>query len=185
MGIQFNNLTRKILQTVRLNHFIGWPCGLCDAEYGYSEVWAREIFKRDEGAVWVEIAVYWICGGGSFEEAEYYTPETCSPIRKVENGLINSVSLLKDCRFHSQTTFIVSFLKKLFRVLKLCRTLISTLVSNITCWSQWPGGLMHEMSSPVQTLGSWVGNLLETWVYISAFLCLCLVLTLRTANLPS
>jgi hypothetical protein len=46
-------------------------------------------------------------------------------------------------------------------------------------------GLTHEISSPAQTLGSWFRNLLEAWVYICAFLCLCLVWALRRADPPS
>jgi hypothetical protein len=38
--------------------------------------------------------------------------------------------------------------------------------------SQWPRCLKHEMSSPAQTLGSWVRILLDEWMS-SLILCLC------------
>jgi hypothetical protein len=42
--------------------------------------------------------------------------------------------------------------------------------------SQWPLGLRHELSSPAQTLGSWVPIPREAWMsvrvyYICAVLC--------------
>jgi hypothetical protein len=33
--------------------------------------------------------------------------------------------------------------------------------------SQWPRGLRHELSSPAQTLGSWV------WIPLEAWMCVC------------
>jgi hypothetical protein len=44
------------------------------------------------------------------------------------------------------------------------------------CKSHWPRGLMHELSSPARTLGSWVRISLEAWmtVYVySVFVLLC------------
>jgi hypothetical protein len=45
--------------------------------------------------------------------------------------------------------------------------------SNINSFGpwQWPRGLRHELSSPVQTLGSRVRITLETWIYIVLILC--------------
>jgi hypothetical protein len=41
--------------------------------------------------------------------------------------------------------------------------------------SQWPHGLRHEMSSPDQTLGSWVRIPLEAWMSVCVF-SVCAVL---------
>jgi hypothetical protein len=41
--------------------------------------------------------------------------------------------------------------------------------------SQWPQDLRHELSSPVQTLGSWVRTPLEVWMFASVYSVLCRV----------
>jgi hypothetical protein len=41
--------------------------------------------------------------------------------------------------------------------------------------SQWPRGLRHELSSPAQTLGSWVRIPLEAWMSVCAY-SVCAVL---------
>jgi hypothetical protein len=38
---------------------------------------------------------------------------------------------------------------------------LSVLVSLCTCWSQWPGSVRHELSSPAEALGYWVRIPLE------------------------
>jgi hypothetical protein len=62
------------------------------------------------------------------------------------------------------------------------------LSSCIQCRSQWPRGLRHELSSPVQTLGSWVRIPLETWMSLcvySVFVLSCVqVAALRRADRP-
>jgi hypothetical protein len=40
--------------------------------------------------------------------------------------------------------------------------------------SQWPRDIKHELSSPAQTLGSWVRNLLGAWMSV----CVCSVFVL-------
>jgi hypothetical protein len=41
-------------------------------------------------------------------------------------------------------------------------------------WSRWPRDLRHELFSLARTLGSWVRNLLKSWMSVCAFiLCLC------------
>jgi hypothetical protein len=37
------------------------------------------------------------------------------------------------------------------------------------CRSQWPRGLRHELSSPAQTLGSWIRIPLETWLSVCVY----------------
>jgi hypothetical protein len=58
-----------------------------------------------------------------------------------------------------------------------------------TCRSQWPRGLRHELSSPAQTLGSWVRIPLEAWMsgcVYSVFVLFCVqVAALRRADPPS
>jgi hypothetical protein len=45
------------------------------------------------------------------------------------------------------------------------------------CRSQWPRGLRHELTSPAQTLGSWVRIPLQAWmsvcVYVLVLSCAC------------
>jgi hypothetical protein len=49
-------------------------------------------------------------------------------------------------------------------------------VCNCTeCRSQWPPGLRHKLSSPAQTLGSWVRIPLEAWMYVCVY-SVCVVL---------
>jgi hypothetical protein len=52
--------------------------------------------------------------------------------------------------------------------------------------SQWPRGLRHELSSPAQTLGSWVRTPLEAWMsacVYSVFVLFCMqVAALRRAD---
>jgi hypothetical protein len=60
---------------------------------------------------------------------------------------------------------------------------------NITCRSQWPLGPRHELSSPAQTLESWVQILLEAWMsmcvyYVFVLFCVY-VAALRRADPPS
>jgi hypothetical protein len=49
--------------------------------------------------------------------------------------------------------------------------------SNIKYYqSQWPRGIRHEMSSPAQTLGSWVRIPLKAWMFVwvySVFVLSC------------
>jgi hypothetical protein len=56
-------------------------------------------------------------------------------------------------------------------------------------WSQWPRGLRNELSSPAQTLGSWVRIPLETWMSVCAYsvsvLFCARIAALRRADLPS
>jgi hypothetical protein len=57
-----------------------------------------------------------------------------------------------------------------YRVTKFCKHNANGDVS------QWPCGLRDEISSPAQTLGSWVRIPLETWLsvrlyYVSVFFC--------------
>jgi hypothetical protein len=54
--------------------------------------------------------------------------------------------------------------------------------SYVLCLTHWPRDLRHEMSSPAQTLGSWVRIALEAWM--SAFL-LCLCCPVYTAGLAA
>jgi hypothetical protein len=51
---------------------------------------------------------------------------------------------------------------------------MSTATSPI-CWSQWPRGRRHELSSLSRTLGSWVRIPLKVWmsVFYAFILCLC------------
>jgi hypothetical protein len=35
--------------------------------------------------------------------------------------------------------------------------------------SQWPRGLMHELSTPARTLGSWVRISLEAWMSVCVY----------------
>jgi hypothetical protein len=54
--------------------------------------------------------------------------------------------------------------------------------------SQWPRGLRHEMSSPAQTLGSWVQTPLEARVsecFYSVFMLSCICTGLVTSSSPS
>jgi hypothetical protein len=57
------------------------------------------------------------------------------------------------------------------------------------CRLQWPRVLRHELSSPAQTLGSWVRIPLEAWMSVcvySVFVLSCVqVAALRRAELPS
>jgi hypothetical protein len=39
--------------------------------------------------------------------------------------------------------------------------------------SQWPRGLRHEQSSLARTLGSWARILLDAWMSVCVYLCLC------------
>jgi hypothetical protein len=48
------------------------------------------------------------------------------------------------------------------------------------CWSQWSQSVRQEMSSPAQTLGSWVRIPLEVWM--SAFI-MCVILSDRLCGL--
>jgi hypothetical protein len=53
---------------------------------------------------------------------------------------------------------------------------------------QWPRGLRHELSSPAQTLGSWVRIPLETWMSLCIYsVCAvpCAGSGLRRADPPS
>jgi hypothetical protein len=54
--------------------------------------------------------------------------------------------------------------------------------------SQWPRGLRNELSSPAQTLGSWVRIPLEAWMFVcvhSVFVLSCKqVVALRRADSP-
>jgi hypothetical protein len=50
-------------------------------------------------------------------------------------------------------------------------------------WSKWPRGLKHEMSSPAQTLGSWVQTPVEACVY-SLFMLSCIGSGLATGWSP-
>jgi hypothetical protein len=47
--------------------------------------------------------------------------------------------------------------------------------SNEQIMSQWPRGLMQELSSPAQTLGSCVGIPLEAWMSLCVY-SVCVVL---------
>jgi hypothetical protein len=49
--------------------------------------------------------------------------------------------------------------------------------------SQWPRGLRHELSSPAQTLGSWVRIPLEVWMSVCVYSVY--VEALRRADPPS
>jgi hypothetical protein len=57
------------------------------------------------------------------------------------------------------------------------------------CESQWPRGLRHELSSPAQTLGSWVRIPLKAWMPVriySVFVLSCMqVEALRRDDPPS
>jgi hypothetical protein len=56
-----------------------------------------------------------------------------------------------------------------------------------TCRSQWSRGLRHEMSSPAQTLGSWVRITLEAWMSVrvsSVFVLSCVCSSLATGWSP-
>jgi hypothetical protein len=59
----------------------------------------------------------------------------------------------------------------------------------LTCRSQWPRGLSHELSSPAQTLGSWARIPLEARMsvcFYSVFVLSCVqVAALRRAHPPS
>jgi hypothetical protein len=39
----------------------------------------------------------------------------------------------------------------------------------VVCRSQWPRSLRHELSSPSQTLVSWVRMPLETWMSVCVY----------------
>jgi hypothetical protein len=55
------------------------------------------------------------------------------------------------------------------------------------CRSQWPSGLRHEISSPAQTLGSWVWIPLEGWMFVyvySVFMLFCVGSGLATGWSP-
>jgi hypothetical protein len=43
-----------------------------------------------------------------------------------------------------------------------------------TCRLHWPPGLRHELSSPAQTLGSWVRSPLKTWTSVCVYSVLVL-----------
>jgi hypothetical protein len=47
--------------------------------------------------------------------------------------------------------------------------------------TQWPSGLRHELFSPAQTLGSWVGISLEEWMSM----CVYFVFVFRSVDLES
>jgi hypothetical protein len=49
-------------------------------------------------------------------------------------------------------------------------------VNNLDCRTQWPRGLRHELSSPTETLLSWVRAPFETWVSVSVFITRIFVL---------
>jgi hypothetical protein len=56
------------------------------------------------------------------------------------------------------------------------------------CRSQWPRRLRHELSSPAQTLGSWVRILLDhgcLYAFILSVLSCLLIAALRRADPPS
>jgi hypothetical protein len=44
-----------------------------------------------------------------------------------------------------------------------------TCLGNDNCRAQWRRGLRHELSSPAQTLGSWVRIPLEAWIYVCIY----------------
>jgi hypothetical protein len=55
------------------------------------------------------------------------------------------------------------------------------------CWSQWPRGLKHELSSPAQALGLWVRISLEAWMFVcvySVFVLSCVGSGLATGWSP-
>jgi hypothetical protein len=55
---------------------------------------------------------------------------------------------------------------------------------SVSSRSQWPRGLRYELSSPAQTLGSWVRIQLESW--LSVFVLSCMqVAALQQADPPS
>jgi hypothetical protein len=64
--------------------------------------------------------------------------------------------------------------------------LIIIFVKSKYCRSQWQRGLRHELSSLVQTLGSWVRILIEAWMPVcvySMFALSCVyVLALQRAD---
>jgi hypothetical protein len=73
---------------------------------------------------------------------------------------------------------------------------IPSLYPNLICHkyrpirrSKWPRGLRHELSSPAQTLGSWVRIPLRAWIYMCVypvFVLSCVqVAALRRADPPS
>jgi hypothetical protein len=51
--------------------------------------------------------------------------------------------------------------------------------------SRWPRGLRYELSSPAQTLGSWVRIPLETWMSVCVYSVIVWVAALRQADPPS
>jgi hypothetical protein len=56
-------------------------------------------------------------------------------------------------------------------------TVLRCLVRSIEnyCRSQWPHSLRHELSSPAQTLGSWVRIPLKAWMSVCVY-SVCAVL---------
>jgi hypothetical protein len=72
---------------------------------------------------------------------------------------------------HKKTAQAFTFWIAIFTV---AYTVLNSLI--YTCRSRWPSGLRHELSSPAQTLGSWVRIQLEAWmsVYVySVFVLSC------------
>jgi hypothetical protein len=53
------------------------------------------------------------------------------------------------------------------------------------CRSQWPRGVRHELSSPAQTLASWVRIPLEAWMSVFVYSVCVQVAILRRADPPS
>jgi hypothetical protein len=73
--------------------------------------------------------------------------------------------------------FLLAVLKCSFYQTLIFLNIIS--VVGLQTRSQWPLSLRHELSSPFQTLGSWVRIPHEAWVYMRLF-CVCDVLCTDT-----
>jgi hypothetical protein len=89
---------------------------------------------------------------------------------------------------HLLTCFSMHWSQKNLRTVAL-RLLVFQLSISVQRRSQWPRGLRHELSSPAQTLGSWVWILLEAWMSVcvySVFVLSCVqTAALRRAHPPS
>jgi hypothetical protein len=64
------------------------------------------------------------------------------------------------------------FRNKIFVLMCHCQQIVDLIVT--VSRSQWPRGLVHELSSPARTLGSWVRIPLMPWIFVYVYSVLVL-----------
>jgi hypothetical protein len=137
----------------------------------YKSALIINVFRLQE--VWVFYWLHRTLLPQLFSDVVRRNPESSQP------GIQKCTSLL------FQLTFLILKSKSnLFR-LPCCLCLFVVYITTL-CRSQRPRGLRHELSSPAQTLGSWVRIPLEAWMSVcvySAFVLSCVqVAALRRDN---